>query len=74
MIYGVDLRDLARKHIRFWPTEAEWNRARDHALGRAGDQKLPYQFVIEPASTPALADGPIVFTNDYIRVYKADIR
>ena len=74
MIYGVDLRDLARKHIRFMPTEAEWNRARDRALGRAGDQGLPYQFVIEPASTPALADGPIVFANDYVRVYKAESR
>lgn len=74
MIYGVDLRDLARKHIRFSPTEAEWNRARDRALGRAGDRELPYQFVIEPASTPVWEDGPIVFTNDYLRVYKAESR
>jgi hypothetical protein len=71
-IYGLDVRELARKRKRLSPllgSEACWVPAREKVLRMAWQDSRAYEWVVEPSSMPTSGAAPVVFENAFVRIY-----
>jgi hypothetical protein len=71
-VYGIDVREMARRHERLNLTRDDWVRARAAALRPSGVDERTWRYVIEPAHLELANGCAVVFANSYVRIYKVD--
>jgi len=72
-IYGIDLREMARRHQRLNLTWEDWSHARAAALRPLGVDEHTWRYVIEPAHVEPADGCAVVFANSYVRIYETDV-
>ncbi len=71
-VYGIDVREMARRHERLNLTRDDWVRARAAALRPSGVDERTWRYVIEPAHLELANGCAVVFANSYVRIYRVD--